>query len=302
MTYTETLRSILLHSDLKKKCCRVTELFIYTCMLTGKCSAGEALASCGEGFITVKNPDLFSRIRFIASKLLPGDQTSALKDAGEGENFGFRPASFGGILKETLAWNTSELDAALKNDCCRAAALRAFFCVAGTVSSPDKPKCYVELYFGTEEEARCCGRILDSFSIRAGVSLRRNKYVCYIKSAEGVSDFLTVTGAPSESIKFQVAKTRREVNNNVNRVMNCDMANIEKIRRCCERELKAANRLRETGLLYSLPEDLRDLVQFRIANPVASHSELGALMNPRISGSTVSRKMKQIVETAESGK
>ena len=189
-----------------------------------------------------------------------------------------------------------------RSDCCRAAALRAMFSTSGTVSSPDNPKCYIEIYFENEENALCCSRLLDSFSIRCGVSRRRNKFVCYIKNAEGVSDFLTVTGAAGEAIRFQVAKTDREVSNNVNRVMNCDLANIEKTRRCAERELSAIQTLKRSGRFYSLPDDLRDIAGFRLANPEATHTEIGSLLTPQISGSSVSRKMKQIVDAANDGK
>ncbi|MBP5312669.1 MAG: DNA-binding protein WhiA [Clostridia bacterium] len=299
MSYTESVRKILLFSDLKKNCCRITELLVFTCFLCGSESFGDALGLAGEGSVSVKNEDLFSRIRFIASKLLGPEKVSdAVTCKSKNGPFGFYPSAFSKALNGYKEIKLSELDLKLKDPCCRAAALRAFFCCAGTVSSPEIAKCYVELYFQTREDAECCKRILADFSVRSGVSIRRNKYVCYVKNAEGISDFLTVTGAPSESIRFQVAKTGREVNNNVNRVTNCDLANIEKIRACSERERSAILKLRKNGLFYSLPEDLRDLAQFRAANPDLDHNELGALMNPRLSGSAVSRKMKQIIETA----
>ncbi len=311
MSYTENVRKILLWSDLKKRCCRLTELSVFTCLLCGKSGLGEVGEIDKDLVFEVRNEDVFSRIRFISMKLLgAGKPAKALinfsaldtPEAGGAISSGFRPYYFKELFTETGDLKLSQIHQDLINECCRAAALRVFFCVAGTISPPENPKCYIELYFAEEDQAQSCKNILESFSIRSGVSKRRNKYVCYIKNAEGVSDFLTVTGAPSESIKFQVAKTGREVNNNVNRVMNCDLANIEKIRRCAENETRAIEKLRSTGQYYSLPDDLREIAKLRLEYPDASHNELGALLNPQLGGSAVSKKMKQIVETAEAGR
>ena len=318
MSYTENFRKILLWSDLKKRCCRLTELFVLSAAVCGKNSLKELKAIDENTVAYVKNEDVFSRIRFIAFKLLSPEMSAKavidipqtgidLSPSGaSGKNdfylTGIRPFYLRELYDELGGFGIPELDRHLKDDCCRAAALRAMFSACGTVSSPDNPKCYIEIYFDSEEGGNCCKRLLESFSIRSGVSKRRNRFVCYIKSAEGVSDFLTVTGAAGEAIKFQVAKTDREVSNNVNRVMNCDLANIDKVRRCAERELSAIQALKKSGAFYSLSDDLRDIAGFRIANPEATHTELGALLTPQLSGSAVSRKMKQIVETAADGK
>ncbi len=300
MSYTDEVRKILLWSDLKKKCCRETEILVFTCILCGVDSIAKAGELTGDDLVQVKNPDLLSRIRFIGTKLLTEDAKAFCVSEGIGGTpAGFYPSAFYGIFEGRKDTGLEDLDAPAANTCCRAAALRAFFCTSGTVSDPEKPKCYVEIYFSDEKTASLCKRLLADFGIKSGVSKRRAKFVCYIKNAEGVSDFLTVTGAPAEAIKFQVAKTGREVSNDVNRVMNCDIANIEKTRKCAERELEAIRRLKEKGGFYSLPDDLKILAQFRVANPDVSHTELGALMNPPLSGSAVSKKMKRLAEEAE---
>lgn len=297
MSYTLQVRKTLLWSDLKNQCCRKTELFVYLCGLCG-CSKPEDIFSTGP--VAVKNEDLFSRIRFIVKKLSgSGDDTGAFFET-DGKNAGsVKPGAFAKFFAGSQFTDISRLDDILEKDCCRASAVRAFFALTGTVSAPDAPKSYIEIYFRDQGTAECCKRILASFSIKSGFSKRRDKYVCYIKNAEGVSDFLTIAGAPGESIRFQVAKTEREVSNNVNRVMNCDYANIEKSRRVSEREVLAIRKLKANGGFDYLPDDLRILAEFRLANPEMNHTELGSLQIPPVTRSAVSRKMKMIFEAAD---
>ena len=291
MSYTETVRHELLHTDVRKKCCRETELLLFGWL---------ALASGGEGAGTLKGgprnplnrPDAISRISYLAEKVTGAVAADPVETA---------KGLFSASCKNGVP-GASDAELFLRkigSDCCRAAALRVFFAVAGTVSDPDAAKCYAEIYFDTRELATAYADLLDSFGITSGVSQRRAKFVCYIKKSESLSDFLTVAGLPGESIKFQVAKTVREVSNNANRATNCDLANIEKARARADAETVAIKRLKSRGMFSTLPEPLRAVAELRLEYPEANHAELGAMLIPAVSHSTVSLRMKKIIELSK---
>ncbi|MBO7398272.1 MAG: DNA-binding protein WhiA [Clostridia bacterium] len=301
MSYTETVRHELLHTDVRKKCCRETELWLFA-YLALSAGGGEKGGVCEAGKLKggprnpLNRPDALSRITYLAEKVTGAAPGNTEKPETED------PVK--AAVDYFKSKNDAEADAEIflrriKSDCCRAAALRVFFSVAGTVSEPDKSKCYAEIYFDTRELAKAYADILASFGIAAGVSQRRAKFVCYIKKAESVSDLLTVIGLPGESIKFQVAKTEREVSNNVNRMMNCDIANIEKARAHAAAEIAAIKRIKSRGMYSGLPESLKSVAELRMEYPEANHAELGAMLIPAVSHSTVSLRMKKIIELAD---
>ncbi|MBP1587487.1 MAG: DNA-binding protein WhiA [Clostridia bacterium] len=192
------------------------------------------------------------------------------------------------------------MDGFIVKECCAGAAMRAVFAIAGSISPPENPSCYMEFYFADSEVAEGFRRLLANSGIKASVTKRRQRFVCYVKKAETICDALTMMALPGESIKFQMAKTEREVSNSVNRVLNCDMANIDRASERGMAEAEAIRLLDSRNYMQRLPDDLVRLAELRIQNPEVSHGELGRMMVPELSHSSVSLKMKKILAIAES--
>ncbi|MGC3224199.1 DNA-binding protein WhiA, partial [Enterococcus faecalis] len=57
---------------------------------------------------------------------------------------------------------------------------------------------------------------------------RRNVYICYLKGAEKIADFLTFIGATNSMLKFEVVRIVRDMRNSVNRLVNWETANLNK--------------------------------------------------------------------------
>ncbi len=182
-------------------------------------------------------------------------------------------------------------------ECCKKAFLKGALQISGTASSSESKSPYIEVRFDSLEEAINYKNKAEEFGIRCGVSERRGAFVFYIKNAQGISDFLLLTEAPGIALRFMVAKTEREVTNDINRAMNCDLANISRTAGKYDAEFEAVKKMKECGKLSGLSEPLRRTAELRYENPGATYTEIGELSNPPCSKSTVSNRMKIIMNS-----
>ncbi|HBK03548.1 MAG TPA: DNA-binding protein WhiA [Clostridiales bacterium] len=95
------------------------------------------------------------------------------------------------------------------------------------------------------------------------------------------------------------ARLEKELNNKVNRRCNCDDANTSKVVEAAQEQLGVIRRLRELGMLDSLPDKLRQAALAREENPSASLSELAAMMEPPITKPAMNNRMKKLTELAK---
>lgn len=58
--------------------------------------------------------------------------------------------------------------------------------------------------------------------------LRRDQAVLYYRESENIEDALTAAGAPKSAMELMEVKIVRDMRNKVNRVTNCETANIDK--------------------------------------------------------------------------
>ncbi|MDR2355223.1 MAG: DNA-binding protein WhiA [Clostridiales Family XIII bacterium] len=211
------------------------------------------------------------------------------------------------ILRETGILLTREnfsclhegiCDELLKTKCCRKAYLRGAFLGAGTLSDPEKAY-HLEIVCGSEPLAADLKRLFNSFTdIRAKIAFRRGRFAVYLKDAGHIADILNILGAHGQLLKFENVRIVKELRNRTNRLSNCDNANLDKSLRAAEARISAIAGLRDGAGLESLPEKLRAAALLRLAHPEASLSELGEMMNPPITKSSVHHRLRRIEEIA----
>ena len=292
MSYTVEVRKMLCEAEVKKNCCAVTELnaFLYFAQNAKTGSAGQ------RSFVT-KEKYIAGRVAFLHKKVF-GSRTEIYESRSKkGKGTVYYEISLNDMSENVKAEELFKRPLSLEeNECCKKAVLRAAFVMGGAVSSPDSSATYVELYFAEEADALAVKDVLSGFGIKSGCSVRRDKHVVYIKNFEGICDFLILTGAQKAMLDFQMSKTDREVNNSVNRTMNCDMANIDRVSANGMKEKAAIEYLMSSGRFESLSEPLKAVAKLRLEYPLATLSELGQMMKPVMSKSGVSHRMKKILE------
>ena len=127
---------------------------------------------------------------------------------------------------------------------------------------------------------------------------RRLAQVLYYKSASRVEEILRSLGAVHSADRLAQVRGRRAITNEINRQQNSSIANIKRMAQANALQNAALQSLQEGGVLDTLPEELRQVAQARLANPEATLRELTELL-PGLSRSTVDRRLRRLVELAQ---
>ena len=122
------------------------------------------------------------------------------------------------------------------------------------------------------------------FHLPAKMTDRKGDYLVYIKEGNGVSAFLQLIGADQAYMKFESVRIVKEMRNNVNRVVNCETANLQKTVDAAIRQRRDIEKLQASGLYLRLTPKLQEAAELRMSHPEASMSELATLSGLTKSG------------------
>ena len=186
----------------------------------------------------------------------------------------------------------------IKNSCCQRAFLRGAFLAVGSVSDPAKGY-HLEFVCESQETAELLKEVIGNFDIEAKIIIRRKNHVVYLKEGEAIVDLLNVIEAPNSLMEMENARIYKEVNNSVNRRVNCEMSNIRKIVGASARQVEDIIFLRDHYGLEKLPESLFQMAQVRLEYPEAPLSELGEQLDPPVGKSGVNHRLRRLSELAD---
>ena len=178
------------------------------------------------------------------------------------------------------------------------AIVRGSFMGAGSITDP-KSKYHLEIVFQTEENALKVNHILNHFEINSKVLKRAKNYIIYLKDGEEISNFLAFIGANSSMLKFEENRVIRDVRNNVNRIVNCETANLNKVIKTSVKQIEDIKLIKKCNKFNELSEGEKELAYLRLNNPESSLTELGKMLDNPISKSGVNHRMKAIQKKAE---
>jgi DNA-binding protein WhiA len=185
----------------------------------------------------------------------------------------------------------------VKRDCCAIAYLRGAFLGGGFVADPHGDF-HFELTAETEQLADDLVSLMARFDIPARVAKRRGTFAVYLKGAEPIVTFLALVGAHRALLRTEDVRIIKSMRNDVNRLVNAEIANQQKTAEAAVTQLEAINSLASTVGLENLPPALRELAELRLANPDVSLRELGELADPPLTKSAVYHRVRRIEELA----
>lgn len=178
--------------------------------------------------------------------------------------------------------------------------LRGAFLAGGSVNSPEKSRYHLEIYSLHENHNAQIVEMLNHFGLHAKSTLRRSGYVAYIKEAEKISDFLQVVGATKAMLSFEDVRIVRDMRNSVNRLVNCETANLNKTIDAASRQLENIEYLRTSVGFENMPPKLREIAQLRSKNPEMSLKELAEIVpSGPISKSGINHRLRKLTQLAE---
>ncbi len=200
--------------------------------------------------------------------------------------------------KENINLANETLASFLKSEILEKAFIRGTFLGSGTINNPEK-KYHLEISLKNLDNAKYIIEILKKYNIDFKILEKSKNFAIYTKEGEEISKFLALIGANTSVLKFEEIRVYRDIKNNINRKVNCETANLNKIVSSSVKQINDINYLKEKGEFSKLPEQLKEVAIVRIKNPDASLEELGKLLEKNIGKSGVNhrlRKIRQIVK------
>ncbi|MBS4537400.1 DNA-binding protein WhiA [Clostridium sp. D2Q-11] len=186
----------------------------------------------------------------------------------------------------------------IKNRCCRRAYIRGAFLGGGSLSDPEKTY-HLEFVTHNEEHANDLSKIINSFDLNSKIVIRKDYYVVYIKEGEQIVDLLNIIGAHTSLLELENIRVLKDIRNNINRIVNCETANLSKTINASLRQAENIKYIENTIGIDELPENLQEIAQLRLINKEASLKELGDMLIPTIGKSGVNHRLRKIEKIAE---
>ena len=171
------------------------------------------------------------------------------------------------------------------------------FMGSGSINNPEK-KYHLEIIFENEKNLKEIREILEKLGIRTKKMITENKKSIYIKEGEEISKFLALIGANKAVMRFEDIRIQKEMRGKVNRLVNCETANLNKTINASIEQIAAIKKLKETGKFNKLNDNLKEIANLRLENPDMPLIELGKKLRQPVGKSGVNYRLKKIMELA----
>ena len=141
---------------------------------------------------------------------------------------------------------------------------------------------------------------MNEYELNAKTIERKKGFVAYLKEAEKISDFLSIAGAHRALLKFEDVRIIRDMRNSVNRLVNCETANLNKTISAAIRQVDNIRFIENSIGLDKLPEKLREIARLRVEYQDVTLKELGEMVSTgNVSKSGVNHRLRKIDEIAD---
>lgn len=249
--------------------------------------------------LRTENAKIAARIQLILRKAINEEASIDILKGRKNYCIGFDAV----IAEKAGVYFSQDGDIALDEDIyeseeAKRAFLRGAFIISGTITDPKKGySC--ELLTFNENMSYLAAEMLESFGIKANTVKRNNYYVTYLKDKNSVSDFLNIIGAHMLMMDLMVTQIEKDLSNRENRTRNCLTANIDKTISAAAYQCSAIIKLKQMHLWETLDEQTKQLAELRLEFFDLSLAAIGEKMSPPMTKSSVSRRMKKLIDLAE---
>ena len=204
------------------------------------------------------------------------------------------------ILQDDYHLNHSISLSLLKTNTQKRAYLRGAFLAGGSVNNPETSSYHLEIYSMYKEHSEALVELMNEFNLNAKLIERKKGYITYLKEAEKISDFLGLVGAVQAMLKFEDVRILRDMRNSVNRIVNCETANLNKTIGAALRQVENIKYIDSTIGIDKLPERLQEVARLRIEHQDVTLKELGEMISSgTVSKSGINHRLRKIDEIAD---
>jgi cell division protein WhiA len=188
----------------------------------------------------------------------------------------------------------------IKKKCCKRSYLRGAFLAGGSVNNPETSSYHLEIASLYKEHNDSLCELMNTFGLNSKTLERKKGYITYLKEAEKITEFLNIVGAHNSLLRFEDVRIVRDMRNSVNRLVNCETANLNKTIGASLRQVENIRFIDRTVGLQILPEKLREIAELRMNYTEVTLKELGEMVSGgTISKSGINHRLRKIDEIAE---
>ncbi len=211
------------------------------------------------------------------------------------------------LLRATGIWLTENGTTIIRNKmyptvvssiCCRRAYIRGAFISVGSVNNPEK-NYHLEFVMPSYELAAQLRDLVNTFDLDSKVVERKDHFVVYLKEGEQIVDLLNVMGAHVALMDLENVRIVKEMRNDINRKVNCETANLNKVVLAAVKQLEDITYIQQTIGLDNLPKQLEEVARLRLEYPDTSLKELGTYLTEPVGKSGVNHRLRKISNLAE---
>ncbi len=204
-----------------------------------------------------------------------------------------------GILKDGIF--THEIDhSMIQDDEMRRSYLRGAFLAGGSVNNPETSSYHLEIFSQNESHAEGLTKLMNSYELNAKHLERKKGSITYLKEAEKISDFLSLIGGYQALLKFEDVRIVRDMRNSVNRLVNCETANLNKTVSAAMKQVESIKLIDKEIGIENLPDRLREIARIRVEHQEISLKELGEMVSTGpISKSGVNHRLRKLNDLAD---
>jgi DNA-binding protein WhiA len=203
------------------------------------------------------------------------------------------------IISESFMFNQGIDKEMIRKGCCKRSYLRGAFLAGGSVNNPEGSSYHLEISSMYEEHCKALVELANKFHLNARCIERKKGFIFYIKEGEKIIELLNIIGAHQALFKFEDVRIMRDMRNSVNRIVNCETANLNKTIGAAVRQIDNIRLLEKEIGLENLPEKLREVAMVRLQHPDINLKEVGELLKGKVSKSGVNHRLRKIDEMAE---
>jgi hypothetical protein len=178
------------------------------------------------------------------------------------------------------------------------AIIRGSFLGAGSINNPEKTY-HLEINLSNKNNLNCIFSILDEMNIKCKKLEQDKKFSVYFKDGEDISNVIALLGANSSVLKFEDIRVQREMRGKVNRIVNCQTANLNKTINASVEQIEAIRKLQTSNQFNKLDENLKEIALLRLEYPDMSLIDLGKKLKNPVGKSGVNYRLKKIIQIAE---
>lgn len=291
MTFSQQVKAELCEPRVERKCCAVAEAYGIL-LYCHTFSPAEIRITTASAELAERLPHIFKRAFGISFDEIAGTQggkrSFRINDRKKIEEI---YNTFGNDI------NTPSLHinfGVIEEPCCKASFVRGAFLAGGSITDPDK-RYHLEFATTHYSVSREAYSVMLDMGFSPKETERKGNHLLYFKKSEHIEDLLTTIGASNSAMEVMAAKIEKDMKNSINRKVNCDSANADKVVAAAAEQMEAIRRIDKLYGLDSLPEKLQEAALLRFANPEASLADLAMLSYPPVTKSCLSHRLRKLL-------